>query len=276
VPFTISHAAAVLPFSRLLARWRLLSAALIGAMVPDFGLFLPWRPTRLETHSIVGLLSFCLPVGLAAYWLFQYLIKTPILELLPEGAYARWRPYASTARIFSVRQWVLAVLGIFAGAVSHLVWDGFTHEGARGVRMLPMLDEPILEYGGHWLRGVYILQDLSSLLGLLAVLCVIIYALRPGREAPVPGRPLKAMERRLWILLYVTMAVTLMAGWVLWARLGGPFGHGIHMTATNFAIASLRGGACALLVVSIPLGMRLRAHLRARAERMQQAKQTLD
>ena len=37
MPFTISHAAAVLPFIRPLARWRLLSAAVIGSMVPDFG-----------------------------------------------------------------------------------------------------------------------------------------------------------------------------------------------------------------------------------------------
>ena len=60
MPFTISHAAAVLPFSRLLARWRLLSAAVIGAMVPDFGLFFPWHMRRFETHSAIGVvLSAC-------------------------------------------------------------------------------------------------------------------------------------------------------------------------------------------------------------------------
>ncbi len=70
MPFTISHAAAVLPFSRPLARWRLLSAAVIGAMVPDFRIFFPGMP-RVETHSIVALLTFCLPVGLITYWVFQ-------------------------------------------------------------------------------------------------------------------------------------------------------------------------------------------------------------
>ncbi len=48
MPFTISHAAAVLPFARLLARWRLLSATIIGSMVPDFGLLLPWRPDAVR------------------------------------------------------------------------------------------------------------------------------------------------------------------------------------------------------------------------------------
>ena len=97
MPFTISHAAVVLPFSRFLARRRLLSAAMIGSMVPDFGWFMPWRPTRFETHSVIGLLTFCLPVGLAVYWIFQRLIKTPLMELLPDGAYARWRAFAAPA-----------------------------------------------------------------------------------------------------------------------------------------------------------------------------------
>src|ERR1700684_3749364 len=104
MPFTISHAALVLPLSLLLARWRLLSAVVIGAMVPDFGLFFPWHIHRFETHSFVALFTFCLPVGLASYWIFQYLIKTPMLEVLPEGAYARWHPYASPAAFVRVRQ----------------------------------------------------------------------------------------------------------------------------------------------------------------------------
>ena len=107
MPFTISHTAVVLPFSRWLARWQLLSAATIGAMVPDFRVFFPGMP-RVETHSIAALFTFCLPVGLITYWVFQRFIKSPILEVLPEGPYARWRPFAAEASIRSLRQWLLA------------------------------------------------------------------------------------------------------------------------------------------------------------------------
>src|SRR5260370_7635435 len=107
MPFTISHAAAVLPFSRLLARWRLLSAVVIGAMVPDFGLFFPWRLQRVETHSAVALFAFCLPVGTATYWGFLYLVKAPILEVLPAGAYPRFRPFSSPSTIASFRHSIL-------------------------------------------------------------------------------------------------------------------------------------------------------------------------
>ena len=190
MPFTISHAAVVLPFARLLVRWRLLSAFVIGAMVPDFGLFFPWRMHRFETHSALALLTFCLPVGLATYWAFQYLIKAPMLEVLPEGAYARWRPFASPADFASIRQWVLAGCGVLTGAVTHLVWDAFTHENARGVRMIPWLEEPIVEIGNHHMAGIHLMQDGSSLFGLVVVLGLVLYGLRAGSESPVPHRPL--------------------------------------------------------------------------------------
>ena len=198
MPFTISHAALVLPFSRLLARWRLLSAVVIGAMVPDFGLFFPWRFHRFETHSAVALVTFCLPVGMTTYWVFQYLIKTPVLEVLPEGAYARWRPFSSPADLTSLRQWVLAACGILAGALTHLVWDAFTHENARGIRMIPWLEEPVVDIGNHHVAGVRLMQDGSSLIGLVVVLVLVWYGLRRGSEHPVPDRPLRpAPGRRL-------------------------------------------------------------------------------
>jgi hypothetical protein len=259
MPFTISHAAVVLPFSRLLARWRLLSAVVIGAMVPDFGLFLPWHMQRFETHSAVALFSFCLPVGLSTYWIFQYLIKAPVLEVLPEGAYARWHPHSSPAVIASVRQWMLAACGVLAGALTHLVWDAFTHENARGVRMIPWLEEPVVEIGNHHMGAVRLLQDGSSLFGLAAVLGLVWYGLRRGREAAVPGRPLRPAERLLWVLAYVGAAIALSVAWWRWARVGEAPGHSYKALATGIAVAALRGLATALLCTSLALDWRLRA-----------------
>ena len=259
MPFTISHAAVMLPFTRLLARWRLLSAAVIGAMVPDFGLFFPWHMERAETHSSVGLFTFCLPVGLATYWVFQLVIKTPVVELLPEGAYARWLPFSSPADLGSIRQWLLAASGVFAGAVTHLVWDGFTHEGARGVHMIPMLDDPIDIGGGHYMVGVRLLQDGSSLAGLAAVLVLVWYGLRPGREQPIPDRPLRAVERRVWVMIYLLSAVVFTAAWLLWVRMGLPPRHSVTAIAGAIAVATLRGLATALLAVSLALSSRLDA-----------------
>jgi hypothetical protein len=256
MPFTISHAAAVLPWARPLARWRLLSAAVIGSMAPDFGFFSPWRPARFETHSLDALITFCLPAGLAAYWLFQSLIRTPILELLPPGAYARWQQSAAPADHRSLKQWVFASLGILAGAVTHLVWDAFTHEGARGVRMIPGLDDSV-DIGGHHIGGSRLLQDGSSLVGLVVVFAVLAYSLRPGSAADrARARLLASSERHLWILAYLTVAAGLAILLFAFRHWPPVTMHGRSLSSV--AIALLRGIAAALVITSAALGARLR------------------
>jgi len=263
MPYTISHAAVVLPFSRLLARWQLLSAAVIGTMAPDFRVFLPWRLGHVETHSTMSLLIFCLPVGLITYWVFQGLIKTPVLEVLPDGAFARWRPFAAPANIRSARQWLLAACALLAGALTHLVWDAFTHEGARGVRWFPVLDDPIIEIGSRHLDGVTLMQDLSSLIGLVLVLGLVAYGLRRGSEPAVPNRLVPGTERRRWVLAYVLGALAASVAFYFAARWGQPPHHSIFARVSAGVIAALvaalRGLAAALLGVSLALDLRLRA-----------------
>lgn len=252
MPFTLSHPATVLPFGRLLARWRLLSAVVVGSMVPDFGRFLPWQPARFETHSADALLTFCLPVGLATYWLFQWLIKVPLIELLPAGAHARWRESSAPADVSSIKQWVLAACGVLFGAVTHLVWDAFTHEGARGVRMFPVLEEPVVELGGHRLVGAHLLQDANSVAGLIVVIAIVAYGLRPGKPGDeLAARRLERTERWFWIFGYLIVTAAL-SGLFFVSR------HAALGTLNGAAIAFLRGAAAALISISAALRLRLR------------------
>lgn len=259
MPFTISHVAAVLPIARPLARWQLLSATIIGSMVPDFGFLMPWRPPRVDTHSALSLLTFCLPVGLGAFWVFQRLLKNPIMAVLPNSAFSRWQHFSAPADIASIKQWLLATCGVLLGATSHLIWDGFTHEGARGIRMIPMLDEPAVEFGGHHLAGARLLQDGSSLFGLTLVFLVVVYALRGGHRDALPNRALSWRERSGWIFGYAVAAI-LLAGFFLGLRhpLHGD-GNSLGVWSGYVAIAALRGFAAGLVLVSLGLSLRLRA-----------------
>ncbi len=263
MPYTISHTAAVLPFSRWLKPRRLLSAAVIGSMIPDFGYLLPNLPhqsVHAAAHSLRGLFLLCLPVGLAVYWLFQWLIKPAGLEALPDGAYARALPVAPSARIGVARDWLRAAIGVLAGATTHLVWDGFTHEGARGVRMIPSLADTYGDVAGHRLVMYAMLQQLSSVVGLAVVFFVAWRALSVPAPTPRPARRLGRTEREVWGIAYPACA--LLASAVLLAFTG--LGQGLHAWLDATAIAVLRGLAVAAFAVSAALRIRL-ARLRGPA-----------
>ncbi len=212
---------------------------------------------RVETHSLAALLTFCLPIGLSTYWIFQGAIKSPILEVLPDGPYARWRPFAAEADIRSLRQWAMASVGVLGGALTHLIWDAFTHEGGRGVRMFPVLDDSLIDIGNRHIPAMYVLQDLGSLIGLAAVLAMLCWGLRRGHDAPVLKRLLASRERVMWWLIYALAGGVFTAGFYAWARLGQPPMHYMILRVSAIAIASVRGLAAALLCVSVALDLRL-------------------
>jgi hypothetical protein len=259
MPYTLSHVAAVLPFSRQLARLQILSAMVIGSMVPDFGYLLPIHPLRAATHSAVSLVTFSLPLGLLSYWIFQRWMKAPLFNLLPDQAYLRWRPFSAPATWTSPRQWLLAACGVLLGAVIHLVWDGFTHEGARGMRMMPELDDWQFELHGHHLIGARLLQDGSSMLGIVVILVVLIYGLRRGAAQVAGPRALSPLQRRTWVLAYAIATVLFSAGFDVLDHLDAAHWE-VAAAHTNVgAVAVLRGLALATVSVSLCLGRYLRA-----------------
>ena len=153
--------------------------------------------------------------------------------------------------------WLVAAGGVLAGALTHLVWDGFTHDGGRGVRMFPVLDDT-LDIGSRHIPATYVMQDLGSLIGLAAVLAMLCFGLRRGRQAAVPNRLMLNRERLMWMLLYAVAAGIFTAAFYLWVNRGQPPIHGIVARASGAAVASLRGLAAALLCVSLALDLRLR------------------
>jgi Domain of unknown function (DUF4184) len=257
MPYTLSHVAAVVPVSRWLLRLRVLSAAVIGSLVPDFGYLLPNHLERIETHSRPALVTFCLPVGLLSYWIFQRLLKAPLVSVLPDRAYMRWRPHAAPASWTSVRQWLLAACGVLAGATVHLAWDAFTHEDGRGVRMVPELSDPLLIVHGHLVSGALLLQGLSSVLGLAVVAAAIAYALRGGGNPVVTPRALTASERRAWVLGF---AIAVVSGCVGFFMLEYQYGGGRWLGVGTAAIALLR----AVVTASLCVGLLLAVYLRTR------------
>jgi membrane-bound metal-dependent hydrolase YbcI (DUF457 family) len=251
MPYTVSHIAAVVPGYRPLSRAHVFSAAVIGSMTPDFGLLLPTNLVRWQTHSLMGLLDFCLPVGLCAYWLTQLLIKPAMLEVLPDRAFARLRREHPPASIRSPRQWLYAAVALLLGAVTHLIWDAFTHENARGVRMFPVLSDYGPEMAGHWLHVYRWLQYGSSLVGLAVVAAALMLWWRhAARPAEPLHRRLGPSERRAWLGVYLALPLLDIA-WSIWRSWFAEFTQlGSGGALRSVAEAAMRGAAVALLLVS--------------------------
>ena len=258
MPFTVSHVAAVLPLHKPLRRLGLLSAAAIGAMAPDLDLMLPTRLPRGETHGRLALLTFCLPVGLAAWALFQALIKPALIEVLPDRVYTRLRAEHLGPRLASLQAWFYAALAVLLGALTHIVWDGFTHEGGRGVGLLPVLGEPGPEVGGsawHLYRWV---QHGSSVVGMAAVLLALGFWVRHSRRPnPPPERRLTARERHRWLAVCVLIPVLQVVAAVVqihhkgWPRLYST------VALTLFAVTGINGAILALVFTSALVRRRL-------------------
>jgi hypothetical protein len=175
MPFTVSHAAAVLPLRKL----RLpLAAMMIGSMAPDFPYFLPGDISRNETHDLPGIFTFCWPAGLLVWLLFTRLLERPSIELLPEPW--RTRLPRSDARL-GWKPLALASLGVIVGSLTHIAWDAFTHGDTALGRLLPVLNAELFEVRGRPVHVYFTLQVLSSVAGLLALAW---WAMRLRNDAP--------------------------------------------------------------------------------------------
>lgn len=277
MPFTISHIAAILPANRPLRRWGLLSAAIIGTMVPDFGFLFPGHLARSQTHSTLALLKFCLPVGLVAWTLFQVLVKPAWGAVLPDGWRMRLLAEHPSARLKYWRVWLVAAAAILAGAITHLVWDGFTHEDGRGVRMLPFLEDSGPGIGGHALPLYRWLQHGSSVLGLIVVLWAAWRWTRAASTAPPSGGHASApdgstitlltrRERMTWLAAYILppLCTLVLAGaWQIQRHRGMAY---LGRDVSQLAFLALGSGLATLLAVSILIRLRMIALARVRLD----------
>jgi hypothetical protein len=167
MPFTISHAAAAILLKR---RGLVASALVIGSMVPDLAYFVHFKGFNRELgHSIQGLFTFCLPVGLMILLVFQKFVKWPLFALLPPSHQRRLFQYMQDFPFKSWQLMIRSLLSLGIGTLSHLAWDSFTHNHGFIVQNVAALRQPIFELGGTKIFAFSILQHGSTVLGLVAL-----------------------------------------------------------------------------------------------------------
>ena len=164
MPFTVSHAAAVLPFRKLNLVW---SAFIVGSMAPDFPYVVGTTEYRSLGHRPPGLLLFTIPVAFAVLWLYHRVIKRPVIDLLPRGVQARL-PADAGEFTFAGRMPAISA-SLLLGIATHIVWDSFTHSFTWAWRNVGWLHRRVeIPFLGA-VPGYSALQYISTIIGLLAL-----------------------------------------------------------------------------------------------------------
>ena len=139
-------------------------------MVPDTPLFFPLLDYT-QTHSLLGILTVCIPLGVSLFLLFEMICRRPLVALLP-----RWlcQRIAVTPQIPSEPKlnvqfmfYLGVAVSVGLGALSHQIWDAFTHVDRWGTNLVPILNSnhTIL---GHTIPGYKLFQYGSTVVGLPA------------------------------------------------------------------------------------------------------------
>lgn len=255
MPLTPSHAVAAPLIQRVIRPLGIvlpMSALVIGTMVPDFEYLIRLSPGGGEWHTRVGLLEYCLPAGLATWLIFRTVIGPTLLRLLPPGLGDAVR--ATVAPGPTYRLIPGALVAIAFGAVSHDLWDSFTHPDGWVARQLPWLRYRHA-LGPHlYVRYVFVLQYASSVLGLLAVMAILWHwvAKQPktARQIPPGERAWRFREAGLLLLAAI-------AGATLNAHRPHPSGLGWGLGVA--AVGGMSALALALFVYGLLEALRHRA-----------------
>lgn len=121
MPFTFSHPAVMAPVRAFPQLARYVPLLVIGSMSPDFEYFLRLRIYSVYSHTMLGLLLFCVPISLLVYYIYEYCVAPQLSK------YFCTTSYRSRSLITTTSTLLYSVGAIVIGALSHIIWDSFTH-----------------------------------------------------------------------------------------------------------------------------------------------------
>jgi Domain of unknown function (DUF4184) len=235
MPFTLSHAAAALPFRRTRL---VMSAVVVGCFAPDFVYFLEFGPHSRFGHTLAGLFVLDLPLAFIVLWLFHRYAKQPLAALLPSRARRRLDLDPRTLTIGSFSQLALVGLSIVVGATTHLIWDSFTHEHSWVAVHWSFLrrEEQLPLFGLRpWCD---ILQYISSVLGIVVILIWCVYWYR--NTSPVRSQPDRDRVKTDRIAMACALVVAIVIALLRAAASGLPNGvHGVQRFLSNAVVTAV-------------------------------------
>ncbi|MBS1512769.1 MAG: DUF4184 family protein [Bacteroidetes bacterium] len=180
MPFTFSHPAIVLPFSK--EKRISLTGLIAGSVVPDMEFLLRLKETNNFAHDWPWVLVFNVPLALLLTFLYHYIIRDPLIANSPKWFRERltaftnfdWKECCST-------RFLQVLISIVIGIASHIFLDAMTHNKGAITRLANFFYYDVY-FGKHKLPVYDILQFAGSLIGAIYILWFI-SRLKPVKAA---------------------------------------------------------------------------------------------
>lgn len=167
MPFTLAHPVASIPLKKYLGDYGALSALFIGAIVPDFVYMMPPEFVyyyRLESHTLMGLIKVCLPLGIGFFYLYHLLMAPVIVSAFPEILGRKLPRHLSLGQCPPLTNAHAIIVSILIGAATHVIWDAFTHE-RHMPQYIELLRTPLATLDGYPIMPFRVLQHLGTVIG---------------------------------------------------------------------------------------------------------------
>jgi hypothetical protein len=249
MPFTISHAAAAIPFRRTKL---VLSALVIGCMAPDFEYFLHAGMYGRESHNLRGALEFALPATLILLTVFHVLLKRPIVALLPRAV--QERVVLTEFRFWPSSRLVLIVASALVGIATHRLWDSFTQPDGWAVKHIVWFrEQAVVVFHNPW-PNYKLAQHGSTVLGLVLLAGWFLHWYRTAPRHATPVFSLRPSAK--FTSVCAMLAIATLIGYVRACTLAGPPGLYGSFVA-NAIVAFVSAATLELLLFSIALRIRM-------------------
>lgn len=234
MPITFAHPAAAIPLTRFGPP---LSALVAGGVMPDPPYFIHLSTGAGYAHTPKGLVTFRLPAGLVTLWVFHTLLKRPLLSLAPLTHRAKLASSAQRFPFLPMSRLVRISLAVLIGAVTHVVWDSFTHANGRTVQRVSLLAQPLVATPHGYLYPYKVLQYLSSLCGtLLLIWWYRRWVLKADNVATysltAPAEP----ARRLWVVAILLLPAVIAGVYGLWLDYSPQSIRWVYLFARDFVL----------------------------------------
>jgi hypothetical protein len=246
----------------------MLSALVVGSMAPDMPYFLELVSGDHRAHTLLGVLVYCLPAGLAILWVFHFLLKVPLLSLLPATHQERLSRFDGRFAFGPTRRFLMIVLSLLIGVLTHIVWDEFTHSYGWIVRHFGVLGYTIHGPAHTQVKLYKVLQHGSTLLGGALLLVWYVNWFRQAPKRPIDSaRTLTARMRITVILILASIASIAGVASGVVGVLSMPAARAFPLFVERCLITGISAGAIAVAVFCILWHLVIRGNLGGQSAR---------